>query len=256
MALRPGSSGNVGMGNPGVGWTDPRLPMSWISEHRRARRADRVACPRGTGRYRIQWSVAIRETRGVGVLLKPKEGLGDVATHDRRPGGRRGGLGLRRRGAVQTAGASVFSDPFTFYFAVYLPRQQLMANQPGPELAVNNQAINRQMMALTDRSGLNNPVDPYGLGQSFDPNDPFAGRRVPTRNTMTSPGGVRTTHVNGSGPAGYYGRTAMYFPSMRSGRRAPQAGGARPISTGASGRGIGGGMMGGGMMGGFGGGFR
>jgi hypothetical protein len=158
-------------------------------------------------------------------------------------------------------GGTGFSDPFFLYYGFYLPRQQYLAATPGPELMINNQAAAQQFRALTERGSL---YDPLGgaVGEDYDPMQPFAGRtRGGRTRTKISPNGITATHVNGSGPMGYYNRTMYYYPSLRTGRMAlnaygPGAGGVRPgvmgtgrTATVGTGRGMGGMGMGMGMGG-------
>ncbi|MBX6316008.1 MAG: hypothetical protein IRY99_24310, partial [Isosphaeraceae bacterium] len=122
-------------------------------------------------------------------------------------------------GLGPTAG---FSDPFFLYYGWYLPRQQLLANQPGPELMLNQVSAGRQINALTERAGLYDPIGNIGQ-EELDPMRPFGSRSGVSRHYRPSPTGLLSTNTNGAGPATYYNRTAgangrNYFPSMRLGR--------------------------------------
>jgi hypothetical protein len=164
-------------------------------------------------------------------------------------------------------GGDFLSDPFAFYYAVYLPNQQLQAMRPRPIDAINQAQVARQYYAQTDRRALVNPVSPYG-DQTYDPLHPYAGQgqeRV-ARPFRFSPD---PSNSDGTGPSLYYGRATAYFPGLRAGR-GPNAnmsarGGSRALGPnrilkgggGGGGGGMGGmGGMGGGMggMGGMGGG--
>src|SRR5437764_206285 len=47
-------------------------------------------------------------------------------------------------GWAQANNGGLFSDPFFFYYGFYLPRQQALSNQRGPELVINSNAAVRQ----------------------------------------------------------------------------------------------------------------
>jgi hypothetical protein len=119
-------------------------------------------------------------------------------------------------GAATTAQAQAtgnsFSDPFFFYYGVFLPRQQLLSNQRGPELQINAQAANRADTALAERAGLFEPIPSFG--QEADPLRPFGERRT----SRPSPTGISSTNLRGTGPPGYYNRVGNYHPTLRTGR--------------------------------------
>ncbi len=147
-----------------------------------------------------------------------------------------------------SAQLGVGSDVFSFYYGYYLPHQQYMANQSTPMDTLNQITAARQSSASTDRSSLYDPISPYG-----DEDDPLGAnskRSGRSRSPSASNGGMfGGGSIRGSGPPLYYGRTAQYFPMMRSGR-----GPNRNLAVTKS-RGGGGGMGGmGGGMGGMGGG--
>src|SRR5947209_8543458 len=88
---------------------------------------------------------------------------------------------LPGRVAAQTAAAatpglgiaSITDDPFAFYYAYYLPNQQLQALRPTPLDSVNNAMVARQYYAQNDRRALYNPISPYSE-QAYDPLRPFS----------------------------------------------------------------------------------
>jgi hypothetical protein len=152
-------------------------------------------------------------------------------------------------GRAQTGIGDITADPFTFYYAYYLPNQQMQSMRPRPIDTINQAVQNRQYYAQTQRQSLYNPISPYA--ESYDPMHPYSpqGReRVaqPFRFAQNS------SNADGSGPQLYYNRAAQYFPNLRPGR-GPNANVA-PTRRGRGGMGGGMGGMGGGMggMGGMG----
>ena len=113
-------------------------------------------------------------------------------------------------------GGDFLSDPFTFYYAIYLPNQQMQAMRPRPIDAINQAQVARQYYAQTDRRALVDPVSPYG-DQTYDPLHPYSGQgqeRV-ARPFRFSPD---PSNSDGTGPSLYYGRATAYFPGLRAGR--------------------------------------
>jgi hypothetical protein len=159
-------------------------------------------------------------------------------------------------------GAGNLTDPFQFYYGVYLPNQQLQSMRPRPIDTLNQAVAQRQYYSQMDRRALYNPIS--GGDQSIDPLHPYSGqnqeRKAPAFRFAQDP-----SNLDGTGPSLYYGRAAQYFPGLaspvRSGR-APNANVYGKTSAAlrtpralSSGRGGGGGGGGGGMgMGGMGGG--
>jgi hypothetical protein len=124
---------------------------------------------------------------------------------------------------AQSANAQIvgnFGDPFFLYYGFYLPRQQVLANQPGPEAAIGAVQQLRQEKVLVDRQGL---YDTSGSSY-LDEGDTFlGGRGRPSRLPRTSPSGLISTNLNGMGPPLYYNRMNNYYPSlMARARRAPR----------------------------------
>ena len=66
----------------------------------------------------------------------------------------------------------IINDPFTFYYAIYLPNQQLQSMRPGPLDAVNGAMAQRQYYAQMDRRPLYNPISPYA--DKYDPLHPYS----------------------------------------------------------------------------------
>ena len=77
------------------------------------------------------------------------------------PGPRPGGIG------------DITSDPFAFYYAYYLPNQQMQAMRPRPSDVINEAVQNRQYYAQTQRRSLYNPISPYAEGD-YDPLRPYS----------------------------------------------------------------------------------
>ncbi len=164
------------------------------------------------------------------------------------------GLGL--------GGGDITSDPFTFYYAFYLPNQQLQSMRPRPIDTLNQAVAQRQYYSQMDKRGLYNPISARE-DQSFDPLHPYSGQNQ-ERLARPFRFAQDPSNLDGSGPSLYYGRAASFFPGLRSGR-APNSNvtgrTSRALGTpralgrgGGGGGGFGGGMGGmGGMGGGMGG---
>jgi hypothetical protein len=136
--------------------------------------------------------------------------------------------GLASAPSSSRAQVQNFGDPFFQYYGFFLPRQQALLNQPGPEVGIAANQQMRAQMAVTDRAGLYDPVGEIGAAE-MNSATPFAGRtmgssRIP-RNARGGMG-IPTSHINGSGPGSYYNRFAGYYPTMRSGRSRGSRGGA------------------------------
>jgi hypothetical protein len=130
-----------------------------------------------------------------------------------------------------------FSDPMFLYYGWYLPRQAALAAQPRVEDTINAISANRQLNAMTNRSGLFEPSSLYD--SAFDPNNPFGARTGSRQAALMARTGVMTNHINGAGPARYYNRAAQYYPSLvgHTGRAVARRGSAAPMLRGR-GRGI------------------
>ncbi len=137
-----------------------------------------------------------------------------------------------------------FSDPFFLYYGYYVPFQAYEASLPRPEDTVRAFSAQRQMTALTERSGL---FDPAGSLNDYDPLRAFGSEGGRSPLPRTSPTGVVNSHINGSGPAGYFNRVNTYYPTLRYGRGANQS--LSPISRSPRSRNMG--MMGGGATAGM-----
>ena len=109
--------------------------------------------------------------------------------------------------ASQAQGFGNFNDPFTFYYGFYLPHQAAIAAQPTPMDTLNAVTAARQYNAPTNRTGMFDPVSPYGLE---DPDIFGAGGRGRGQ-AMSTPS--MNSNARGTGPALYYNRTARYFPA-------------------------------------------
>ena len=82
--------------------------------------------------------------------------------------------GLARDKALSGVG-DITSDPFTFYYAYYLPNQQMQAMRPRPIDTINAAVQNRQYYAQTQQKSLYNPISPYT--EEFDPLRPYSQRQ-------------------------------------------------------------------------------
>ena len=145
-----------------------------------------------------------------------------------------------------------FADPFFMYYSYFVPQQAALASVPKQEDNLRILGMQRQMTAQTNRDVLGE----LNLG-GYDPLSPFGGPGGPankSRLPRVASTGPISTHVNGSGPQGYYNRTNTHFPGRRVGQTKATA---AQAPTGGRGRGgMGGNAMGsmmGGMMGGMGG---
>jgi hypothetical protein len=122
------------------------------------------------------------------------------------------------RGEAQTPALSpngIFDDPFTFYYAYYLPNQQLQAMRPSALDPVNNAMIQRQYFAQqSDRRSLYNPISPYS-DQGSDPLQPFSarGNERRARPHVFAQEPAAGTGAN-PGPALYFNRPTTYFPGL------------------------------------------
>jgi hypothetical protein len=143
----------------------------------------------------------------------------------------------------------ITSDPFTFYYAFYLPNQQIQALRPRPIDQINEAVQNRQYYAQTQRRSLYNPISAYTEGGAeYDPLRPYSQQQGKERMAAPFRFQQNTSNADGSGPSLYYNRAAQYFPGLRPGR-----GRNANLAQLKSRRGGMGGMGGGGGMGGFGG---
>ena len=120
--------------------------------------------------------------------------------------------------AIPTNSAG-FSDPFFLYYGFFLPRQQYLANQPGPEAFINQQQAQRVDNALAERAGLYGPLPSLGE-EDLDPSRPFGARRPLA--PMARPSGMFSStnqNLRGTGPPRYFNRHGSYYPTLtRSGR--------------------------------------
>ncbi len=169
--------------------------------------------------------------------------------------------GRARAQAGALAGQGVLADPFSFYYAIYLPNQQLQAMRPTPLDSVNDAMVARQYYAQASRRSLYDPISPYS--DNSDPLRPYSNQQE----RLARP--YRFSHdpsnSDGMGPSLYFNRISQYYPEMATrstrNRNANVYAGRGARRGGMGGRGMGGmgggmGGMGGGMggMGGMGGG--
>ena len=111
------------------------------------------------------------------------------------------------------------NDPFFAYYSYYLPRQQALANQSGPEATISAVTANRQAFAATGRNDMFDPAAPNR--DIFDNNGDFSPtgksrRRAPT--SVAGRYGVHGGNLNGMGPAGYFNSgTNIAYRDLRRG---------------------------------------
>jgi hypothetical protein len=160
------------------------------------------------------------------------------------------GLGLG------VSNGAILNDPFSFYYAVYLPNQQLQAMRPMTSDTINSAMATRQYYAQADRQGLYNPISPYA-DQNYDPLHPYSRQQGNEHMARPYRFARSPSNLDGTGPSLYYGRAAQYFPGLKEGRGRnanvySRGSAARPRGN-YTGRGAGGGGGMGGMGGGMGG---
>jgi hypothetical protein len=155
------------------------------------------------------------------------------------------------RAQTATGGlGDITADPFTFYYAYYLPNQQIQAMRPRPIDTINAAVQSRQYYAQTQQRSLYNPISPYA--DDYDPLRPYSQQQGRERAAQPFRFSQDPSNADGSGPSLYYDRAASYFPGLRVGR-GPNANVARLRTRRGGGMGGMGGMGMGGMGGGMGG---
>lgn len=95
------------------------------------------------------------------------------------------------------SGTDALSDPFTFYYAIYLPNQQLQTLRPTPLDSVNDALVQRQYYASANRRGLTDPASPYA--ETYDPLRPYSGQQE--RLSRPHRFSQSPSNLNGTGPA-------------------------------------------------------
>jgi hypothetical protein len=130
-------------------------------------------------------------------------------------------LGISMLGSAQRAQAQFggTGDPFSLYYGYYLPHQAAVAAQATPLDTINAAQAARQFSAAADRSGLYDPVSPYGSEEDYDPTRPYARTRTAERLMHPHTFATSTTNarMRGFTPPMYYSRTARYYPTRRIG---------------------------------------
>ena len=119
-------------------------------------------------------------------------------------------------GFMGGTGGGFLSDPFNFYYAFYLPNQQMQSMRLEPSDTLNQVVAARQYYAQTDRRGSATPISRALATKLYDPLHPYSGqtqeRRRPPVSIATDP-----SNADGQGPSLYYGRASAYFPGVRAG---------------------------------------
>jgi hypothetical protein len=161
---------------------------------------------------------------------------------------------------AKAQGPGILDDPFTFYYAYYLPNQQQLAMRPTPMDTLNQAVAERQFYARGNMRNVTNPISPYA--EQSDPLAPYSRQQGGERLGRPYVFSQSPSNADGGGPSLYYGRASQYFPGLREGRsananvfvrRAGRGGRGGGGMTGGA-RGAGGGMGGMGMGMGMGGG--
>jgi hypothetical protein len=116
-----------------------------------------------------------------------------------------------------TTNGDITSDPFAFYYAFYLPNQQIQALRPKPQDTINENVLLRQYYAQTQRPSLYNPVSAY-TEPEFDPLRPYSQQQGKERIAEPYRFVQNPSNADGSGPSLYYNRAAQYYPGLRAGR--------------------------------------
>lgn len=119
--------------------------------------------------------------------------------------------------SAQAQTSAGFSDPFFLYYGWFLPRQQYLANQPGPELLINQKAAARSEAAFVDREALSG-VTPGLEGYDLDPLHPFGTRSGISRIPRHPPTGISNMNLRGQGPPRHFTRVESYYPGLRTGQ--------------------------------------
>lgn len=130
------------------------------------------------------------------------------------------GLGIAlapSQASAQVAIGDITADPFAFYYAFYLPNQQMQAMRPRPDDAINQAVQQRQYYAAQQRPSLYNPISPY-TDQGFDPLRPYSQQQGEERIARVQRFAQDPSNADGRGPSLYYGRASQYFPTLRQGR--------------------------------------
>jgi hypothetical protein len=125
---------------------------------------------------------------------------------------------LTHTGEARAQMGTLGADPFSLYFGYYLPHQAAIAAQPTPMDTINAVQAQRQVAAAADRTGLYDPVSPFG-DEDLDPLRPY-GRRGSER--LIRPHSFATSTVNhrarGTAPPAYYNRhgtgISQYYSNM------------------------------------------
>ena len=110
-------------------------------------------------------------------------------------------------------------DPFSLYYGWYLPSTLNQASLPTPLDPINQQSARRQANVQAERSGLYDPLTPFGE-DDLDPLSPYSSRRPTPLQQNTA----RTAYhdsmagaARGNGSTMYYNRTARYYPGLKTG---------------------------------------
>jgi hypothetical protein len=112
--------------------------------------------------------------------------------------------------------AGILDDPFTFYYAFYLPNQQQQAMRATPMDTLNQAVAERQFYARNNMRNVTNPVSPYA--DQGDPLAPYSRQQGGERLGRPYVFSQNPSNSDGGGPSLYYGRAGAFFPNLREGR--------------------------------------
>ena len=147
--------------------------------------------------------------------------------------------------AQAVGGSGVFSDPFSLYYGLYLPRQAAIASQTTSTDIIGAASVNQQASILeSDRAnGLFGDIQPFGI-EDLDPTNTFGAKR---NRALMNRVATHSQGRSGHGPPRYYGTSngiTRYYPNMKSGNGANRNTAMTRGTVGQSGRS---GLMGMGM---------
>ena len=120
------------------------------------------------------------------------------------------------RAEATAAGATlgnIASDPFTFYYAYYLPNQQIQAMRPTPSDTINQAVIDRQYYAQTQKQSLYNPISPYA--EDYDPLRPYSRQQGTTHRPAVSLQQIPPTAMAQDLALLYPGRSVFHRSEIR-----------------------------------------
>ena len=126
---------------------------------------------------------------------------------------------------VMAQATGVFSDPFSLYYGLVLPKAAADASRVSSTDVINNQTVYRQeAISAAERPGLYEDIQPFGL-EDLDPSRPI-GRRFTGRSYEKRRPATYLSH-NLQGPPQYFGTATnglnRYFPGLKPVAHGPNA---------------------------------